>query len=445
MDRKDPYRAASLLIQRLRANAAAHEVSGCVEIKMPGMFRSLKGFNYRIWAAGSAVSNAGTWMQRTAQDWLVLTELTRHSGAAVGFVTALQFGPQVLLLPWTGFAADHVDRRKLLFATQAAMGALAAALGLLTIVGSIQLWHVYVFAGLLGCVTALDAPARQSFLSELVCGPDLPNAVALNSISFNLGRLIGPALAGGLVIAVGSGWVFLLNAASFAAVIGALILLRSDDLLKVQRSLQGRKSLKDGFTYVWGRPDLIVILLMLFLIGTFALHFPVLISKMSVSVFSVNADAFGFLMSALAVGAVIGALFAARREQVGLGLLIAGGACLGAAFFISAVMPNYWSFGLALVLVGAAAQTFTTSTHSFVQLYTAPAMRGRVIAIQLAVTLGGAPIGAPLVGWIADQYGPRSALCAAASSCLAAALIGVRHLKGDRRRRLKASFKASGL
>ena len=182
---------------------------------MSGTFRSLRTFNYRVWASGAIVSNIGTWMQRTAQDWLVLTELTHHNATSVGIVMSLQFGPQMLLLPLTGYAADHFDRRKLLFATQAAMGSLALGLGILTVTGLVQLWQVYVFAGLLGCVTAFDSPARQTFVSELVGEADLSNAVALNSTSFNAARMIGPAVAGLLIASVGTGWVFLINAALF--------------------------------------------------------------------------------------------------------------------------------------------------------------------------------------------------------------------------------------
>ncbi|XWK49886.1 MFS transporter [Tunturiibacter empetritectus] len=193
---------------------------------MKGTFRSLNSFNYRVWTGGALISNVGTWMQRTAQDWIVLTQLTHHNATAVGVVMALQFGPQVLLLPLTGFAADHLDRRKLLIATQAAMGALALGLGILTVAGIIQLWHVYVFAFLLGCVTAFDSPTRQSFVSELVGEADLSNAVGLNSTSFNAARMIGPAIAGVLIAVVGSGWVFVINAASFVAVLCSLSLLR---------------------------------------------------------------------------------------------------------------------------------------------------------------------------------------------------------------------------
>src|SRR5450631_4096487 len=252
-----------------------------------GTFRSLKGFNYRLWAGGAIVSNVGTWMQRIAQGWLVLTQLTHNNATAMGVVMALQFGPHLLLLPLTGFAADHLDRRKLLIGTQAAMGALAFGLGILTITGLVQLWHVYAFTFLLGCVTAFDSPARHTFVAELVGEADLSNAVALNSTSFNAARMIGPAAAGLIIAAVGSGWAFLINAASFAAVLGSLTLLRVDDLHRSARATPTRGGLIDGFRYVWRRADLKTILVMLFLVGTFGMNFPIFISAMSVSVFHV--------------------------------------------------------------------------------------------------------------------------------------------------------------
>ncbi|WP_224364531.1 MFS transporter [Hyalangium versicolor] len=392
---------------------------------MKGTFRSLNRFNYRVWASGAIVSNVGTWMQRTAQDWIVLTQLTQHQATAVGVVMALQFGPQMLLLPLTGFAADHFDLRKLLFATQAALGALALALGLLTVTGAVQLWHVYVCAFLLGCVTAFDAPARQTFVSELVGEADLSNAVALNSTSFNAARMIGPAIAGGLIATVGSGWVFLINAASFVGVIGALGFLRVEELHPRSRALRSRGGLVEGFRYVWKRPDLKAILLMLFLVGTFGLNFPIFISTMSVSVFHARAGAFGLLTSIMAIGSVAGALLAARREKPHAMLLFAGAAVFGFGCLLAALMPSYALFGAALVVIGIAAQTFTTSTNSLVQLSTEPIMRGRVVAILLAIAMGGTPIGAPIVGWVADRFGPRWALGVGAASGFAAAIVGI--------------------
>ncbi|HEX5237374.1 MAG TPA: MFS transporter, partial [Sphingomicrobium sp.] len=221
-----------------------------------GLFRSLRNSNFRLWSAGALVSNVGTWMQRIAQDWLVLTELTRHDAAAVGFVTALQFAPQLLLLAWTGSAADRCNRRKLLLVTQATMGLLAAGLGLLTISGLVRTWHVYVFAFLLGCAAAFDAPARQTFVSEMVGERDLSNAVALNSANFNSSRLIGPAVAGLIIAEVGAGYAFLINACSYIAVIASLLAMRTSKLHKRDRPGSGESRLRDGFRYVRSRPDL---------------------------------------------------------------------------------------------------------------------------------------------------------------------------------------------
>jgi MFS family permease len=376
-------------------------------------------------------------MQRTAQDWIVLTQLTHNNATAVGVVMALQFGPHVLFLPLTGFAADHLDRRKLLIATQAAMGALALGLGILTVAGLVQLWHVYVFAFLLGCVTAFDSPARQTFVSELVVEADLSNAVALNSTSFNIARMVGPAIAGVLIAAVGSGWVFLINAISFAAVLCSLSLLRIGELHPRSRAVRTRGSLAEGFRYVWKRPDLKTILLMLFLIGTFGLNFPIFISTMSVTVFHAGARQYGFLTTILGVGTVAGALLAARRATPRIGILFAGAAIFGVGFAVAAIMPNYGLFGLALVIIGVSAQTFTTTANSTVQLSTEPAMRGRVMAILLAIALGGTPIGAPLVGWVADTFGPRWALGVGAASGFAAAMVGIRYLAKYRRLRVR--------
>jgi MFS family permease len=397
-------------------------------------FRSLRNYNYRIWAAGALVSNIGSWMQRTAQDWIVLTELTDHNATAVGIVMGLQFGPQILLLPLTGFAADHLDRRKLLLCTQAAMGLLALGLGLLVVTGLVRLWHVYVFAFLLGCAAAFDSPARQTFVAELVEERDLPNAVGLNSTSFNAARMVGPAIAGGLIAGVGSGWVFLINALSFLAVLGSLSLLHVDRLTPGPRAVRGRGSFVEGFRYVFGRPDLKVILFMLFLVGTFGLNFPIFISTMSVTVFHAGAGQFGLLTSMMAAGSVTGALMVARRAKTGIPVLFAGAAIFGIGCAIAALMPSYALFGAALFVVGIAAQTVTTSTNSLVQTSTEPAMRGRVIAILLAIALGGTPVGAPIVGWVADTFGPRWALGVAAAAGILAATVALVYLARQRRR-----------
>ena len=395
---------------------------------MPGRFRSLHGFNYRMWAMGALVSNIGSWMQRTAQDWIVFTQLTPHNAAAVGTVMALQYGPHLVLLPLTGYTADHLDRRRLLFGTQAAMGCLALALGLLILTGSVRLWQMYVFALLLGCVTAFDSPANQTFVSELVGEADLANAVALNSTSFNAARLIGPAIAGFLIAAVGSGWVFLVNAASFCAVLVSLSLLRAPELHRPARARRGSSGLLAGFRYVSKRPDLKSILVMLFLIGTFGFNFHIFISTMGVTVFHVGARQFGLMTSILATGTIAGALLAAGRDKPGFAAPVVGAALFGFGCTLAALMPNYWLFGLSLAVIGVSAMTFTTSTNSLVQLSTVPEMRGRVMAIRLAIVLGGTPVGAPIVGWVADEFGPRWALGVGAASGVAAALVGVVYL-----------------
>ena len=376
-----------------------------------GTFRSLRGFNYRTWAVGALVSNVGTWMQRTAQDWLVLTQLTTHNATAVGVVMALQFGPQVLLLPLTGFAADHLDRRKLLFATQAAMGALALGLGLLTVMGVVRLWQVDVFAFLLGCVSAFDAPARQAFVSDLVHEGDLSNAVALNSTSFNLARMLGPAAAGGLIAAVGSGWVFLhINAASFGAVAGlprhAARRESSTAGLAAAAHARQRPARSRAFATSGRRPDLRAAMVMLFLVGTFGLNFPIFISTMAVSVFHKGASQYGILTSTMAVGSVTGALLSARRAKPRVALLPVGAALFGLGLGAAALSPSFALFGFFLAVVGASAQTFTTTAAGAVQLATDPSMRGRVMAIFMAIALGGTPIGAPIVGWVADRLRP---------------------------------------
>jgi MFS family permease len=397
---------------------------------MSRAFRSLKTYNYRLWAAGCVVSNVGTWMQRTAQDWLVLTELTHHNASAVGTVMALQFGPQLLLLPWTGWAADHVDQRRLMMVTQTAMGTLALVLGAMTLTGVVALWHVYVFAFLFGCASAFDTPVRQTFVAQLVGDADLPNAVALNSTSFNAARMIGPAAAGLLIAGVGTGWAFIVNGLSYVAVLGSLTWLRKNELHTHPRAsvTAGGRGMLDGMRYVWKRPDLMALLAMLFLIATFGLNFPIFIGTMAVSVFHTDARGYSLLSSTMAVGSVVGALLAASRERTRFHSLVVGAGVFGVGCALAAVAPGYLWFAAALALTGVAALTFTNTSNSLLQLSTEPAMRGRVMALRLSIALGTTPIGAPIVGWVADHAGPRWGLGVAAASGFAALAVGMRYL-----------------
>ncbi len=388
-----------------------------------GTFRSLRSFNFRLWTAGGLVSNTGTWMQRVAQDWLVLTQLTHRDASALGIVMSLQFAPQLLLLPWTGSAADRLNRRKLLMFTQATMGVLALLLGVLTIAGVIRLWHVYFFAFLSGSAAALDAPVRQTFVAEMVGDDDLPNAVALNSTSFNAAQLIGPAAAGLLIAKVGLGWAFLLNGISFAAVLISMSFFRLSELHPSARAHRTTSGFLEGLRYVWRRPDLRAVLIMLFLIGTFGLNFPIFISTMAVNVFHSGARAFGLLSSIMAVGTLSGALFAAGRRKPSLASLLAGSGVFGLGCTLAALAPGYWWFAAALIVIGAAALTFTNGTNSIMQLSTEPAMRGRVMALRVGIALGGTPIGAPIVGWVANNFGPRWALGIGAGAGFTAALV----------------------
>lgn len=403
------------------------------------MFHSLRGHNYRLWAGGALVSNLGTWMQRIGQDWLVLTVLTDHSATAVGWVMALQFGPALLLLPLSGHAADHMDRRKLLLFTQAAAGLLALGLGIVTLLGVVQLWQVYGFALLLGCVTAFDAPARQAFVSDLVRDESLANAVALNSASFNAARMVGPAIAGLLIAAVGEGWLFLINAASYGAVLVSLGWLRVHELHPHPPPERARGGLMAGLHYVRQRPDLVAVLVMLALIGTFGFNFAIFISTMSVTVFHGDARQYGWLTSAMAVGTMSGALLSARRPFPGMVLMGGASAVFGITLALAAVMPTPWTFAIVLFVVGLAALTFMTASNSMMQLTTERGMRGRVLALRIAVVMGGTPIGAPLVGWVVDRFGARWALGVGALSGVAAAGVALAYLVRHRNLRVRRS------
>jgi Arabinose efflux permease len=393
--------------------------------RVAGTFRSLRSFNFRLWTIGALVSNVGTGMQRVAQDWLVLTQLTRHDASALGIVTGLQFAPQLLLLPWTGSAADRLNQRKLLMLTQAMMGIFAIILGVLTLANLIQLWHVYALAFLSGSAAALDAPVRQTFVAEMVGDEDLHNAVALNATSFNAAQMIGPAIAGILIAKVGISWAFLLNGLSFTAVLLSMSFFRLSELRTSARAHRSTSGFMEGLRCVWSQPELRAILIMLFLIGTFGFNFPIFISTMAVNVFHSDARAFGLLSSIMAVGTLSGALFAAGRSRPGLSTLLTGAGIFGLGCTLGALAPGYWWFAAALAVSGAAALVFANGTNSIMQLSTEPSLRGRVMALRVAVGLGGMTIGGPIAGWVANEFGPRWSLALGAGAGFAASAVAI--------------------
>ncbi|MCW2392231.1 MFS family permease [Sphingobium sp. B1D7B] len=393
-----------------------------------GMFRSLSNRNFRLWVSTNLFSNIGTWMQGTAQTWLVLTELTDHSAGAVGILTALQFLPQVLLVAVTGSVADHVDRRKLLITIQCFQTLLALSLGALIISGLAELWHVYIFGFALGCCMAFEAPARHSFVSDLVGDEIIGNAVAMNSTAFQTARMIGPALAGLCIALVGTGWVFVINGLSYLIVTTGLLNVRVTRHAYAAAQPRGVSRLLDGFRYVAGRPDIRTVFLMLFFFGTLGMNFGIFISVMAATVYQQGASEYGLLTSIMAIGSVTGALLTARRDRPRMHHAVIGTFLFGCFMTAAALSPSYILFGLVLIGVGLAAQTSLTSSNGFVQLATDRAMRGRVMAIYVAITLGGLPLGAPLIGWVADTYGARAAMGVGGAAGFLSAAIGLSYL-----------------
>src|SRR5215469_9461582 len=372
-------------------------------------FASLGTRNYRLFVTGQVVSNTGTWMQRVAQDWLVL-QLTHGSGTALGIATGLQFLPQLLFSLWGGMIADRYPKRRILFATQAAMGALALLLGVLALTGAVAVWQVYVLAFALGMVAVVDSPTRQTFVAEMVGRDGMANAIALNSAAFNLARITGPAVAGLVISAVGTPAAFLVNAASFGAVLVGLKLMRPAELYPVERAPRARGQLREALSYVRARPNLWLTLVLMFFVATFGMNFQVTTALMSRGVFHAGAAAFGLASAAYAVGALGGALLAARRARPGMRLMLTTALAFGVLEVAAGLMPTYWSFLALLVPTGIALLMYTTTANSATQLGTTPAVRGRVMGLYMLVFLGGAPLGSPLVGWAAEQFGPRMSL-----------------------------------
>ena len=361
------------------------------------------------------MSNTGTWMQRIAQDWLVLQLAVDSGGTALGITTGLQFLPFLLLTPFAGLVADRMPKQRLLQLTNVGMAVPAALLGLLAVTGTAQVWHVYVLAFVLGSASAFDAPARQSFVSELVSTDDLTNAVGLNSASFNAARLIGPGLAGLLIASMGggavaTGWVILFNAVSYAAPIWSLRTLDPSLLDSPARIPRGPGAIREGVAYVRARPDLMLVLALVFFTGTFGLNFQITSALMATEVFGKGADEFGLLGTYLAVGSLTGALLAARRPVVRQRLVVLSALAFGGVVVLSGLMPSYLTYALIAPVTGVLALTFITSANTYMQLHTAAGVRGRVMALYLMVFMGGTPVGAPVIGWIGEAYGARWAL-----------------------------------
>jgi MFS family permease len=405
-------------------------------------FRSLRVRNYRLWAVGALVSNIGTWMQRVAQDWLVLTVLTDHSAVAVGITTGLQFGPMLVMAPVAGLLADRVPKRRLLIGTQTAMAVIGLVLGVLVVTGSVQLWHAYALALALGVASALDAPARQAFVSEMVPADDLGNAVGLNSSSFHAARIIGPGAAGLLIAAVGTGPVFLANAVSYGAVVASLMAMRTAELTPATPAPGGRGQLRAGLRYVRHRPDLVLILTIVGLVGTFGLNFQMTMALMATDAFDKGAGEYGLLGSIMAIGSLTGALLAARRGRPRLRLVLGSTLAFGVFATLSALMPTYELFAVSLVPVGLSALTLMTSANATVQLSVDPQVRGRVMALYLAIFMGGTPVGAPVIGWIGEAFGPRWTILTGGIVAMVTGVVAVAHVL--RTRRLRVRYRLHG-
>lgn len=375
----------------------------------PSSLRSFNHRNFRLFFGFNLVSNIGTWVQRVAQDWLVL-QLT-HSGTALGIVTSLQFLPVLLLSLHGGALADRVDKRIVLIVTNVGGGTSALILGTLVMTNHVRIWHVYVLALSLGLFGAIDSPVRQSFAVEMVGPTDLPNAVSLNSANFNGARLVGPALSGLMINAFGTGPSFILNGISFLGVIVALFAIRYDELYQKSKAKEVDQSVRVGLRYVRERPELLAAILIVGTMSVCGLNFQISMALMAKYEFGRGADAYGLLGSALAIGSLSGALLSARiGRSPQLKYVISGATGFGVCTFISALMPNYGSFAVALPFCGFFAIMTIVAASSFIQASAVPELHGRVVGIYMLVYVGGTPIGSPFIGWIGEFAGPRWSL-----------------------------------
>lgn len=382
---------------------------------------TLHNRNFRLFITGQLVSNIGVWVQRIAQDWLVLT--LSGSATVVGITTALQFLPTLLFGLLGGLIADRYDKRRVLLLTQASMAGLAGALAVLTLFHHVQVWHVYLLATGLGLVTAVDNPTRQSFVNEMVGGPQLRNAISLNSSVFQLGALIGPTVSGVLIEAVGAGWSFAINAVSFVAPLTALLMIRTGDLNRCDGD-PTRGRLRDGLRYVARHPEIRWPIAVAGVFGLFTINLPVTLAAYASSVFHSGAGGYGMLSSAVALGSIAGALIAARTRHIRLRTLAGMGALLSAVELAAAAVPGQWSYAIMLVGVGTATLLLLTSANSCVQIAADDAIRGRVMGIYLLVFIGSGALGGPLVGLVDEYLGPHVGM-ALAGAAPGAALLAI--------------------
>ncbi|ANS78798.1 transporter, putative [Serinicoccus hydrothermalis] len=406
---------------------------------MSAMFSALSVRNYRIYATGGIISNTGTWMGRIAQDWVVLTELTDNSAQALGLVTGLQFLPILLFSPFAGAISDNFSKRRVMLVSQSAMAFFATVMGVAVLTGHMQLWHMFILAFLSGTASAVDAPARQAFVSEMVPKAQITNAVGLNSASFHSGRLIGPGVAGLLIAAVGTGPTLLINALTFVAVIIALLAMDTSQLAVRDRT-GPRGKVREGIAYVRGRPDIQLILVIAFMHGTFGMNFQIFNALMSTEVFGKDVAEFGVTGSVMAIGSLAGALLAARRDRPRWRLLLGSLAAFSGCTALIALAPNFTAYTLLLIPTGLFALTVMVSANAMVQLSVDQAVRGRVMALYMTVFMGGTPLGSPFLGWFAEQFGARATVLIATVMCGATAVLASAYVM--RHDQLRLRFRA---
>ncbi len=377
-------------------------------INPEGSLRSFRHRNFRILFPANAASNIGTWAQRVAQDWLVL-QLT-HSGRDLGLVTGLQFLPALLLSLYGGRLADRFNKRILLYITNLGGGAAALLMGILVMTDTVRIWHVYVLAFVLGIFTAIDAPIRQSFTSEMVGKSDLANAVSLNSANFNAGRLIGPGVSGLLIAWFGTGPSFIINAFSYVAVVIALSAIR-DEELHIESAPQVDAKIREAWAYVRKRTDIFAVMITVFFAATFGLNFQIFTALMATSIFHKGPASYGSLGSIVAIGSLSGALISAKLDtKRSPRFIMAFAALFGVSVSLTAIAPSYFTYMLTLPIAGALGLTTMIAANSYVQTKTDPALRGRVMGIYLTIFLGGTPLGSPLIGWLAQSIGTRETI-----------------------------------